>query len=412
MAGTVASLGLGYGFWVIAAREFSASTVGLATGLVSLMTITSVATNVGGSAMVQLLPRRETTEAWSRTLSAGVIAGCAASTFAALAILPLVPLLSHNLVDVQRPEVAALYVVGTALLTLSTGLDFVFIAERQSRLTSVRAAVFGVSRIAIVVVPLATATLYRSVTLIFGSWVLATLISCLVGAWMVRRYVRREARLRLAGAWGELRLIVRSLAGNYLITLGNVLPTYLLPLVVITRLSKADSAYFYIAWMVGNVFFMISSTTGSSLFAEGSHDPEALRAKVIASARFTAALVAPAILVAAVLGREILTVFGPAYASHGYLLLLILAVSAIPDAVSNLYIPLLRVRNRLRSGAALTVGMAMFSVVAGWIVAPDLGLIGIAAAWGVGQTLGGGWVAWDILRSQRRRARGASAADC
>lgn len=167
-----------------------------------------------------------------------------------------------------------------------------------------------------------------------------------------------------------------------------------------------------IAWMVGTVFFMISSTTGSSLFAEGSHDPHALRATVIASARFTAVLVAPAILVAAVLGHEILSVFGPAYSRHGYVLLLILAVSAIPDAVSNLYIPLLRVRNRLRSAAALTICMALFSVVVGWIVAPNLGLVGIGAAWGLGQTLGGVWVVWDVLRSRRRPTLGAITPDC
>jgi O-antigen/teichoic acid export membrane protein len=288
----------------------------------------------------------------------------------------------------------------------------VFIAERHSRLLSVRAAVFGASRIAIVAVPLATAALHRSATLIFGSWVLAALISCLVGGWMLRFYVRREWRFRLVGVWGELRLIVRSLAGNHLITVGNVLPTYLLPLVVITRLSKADSAYFYIAWMVGGMFFMISSTTGSSLFAEGSHDPAALRAKVISSARFTSALVAPAILFAAVFGHGILALFGPAYSHRGFTLLLILAVSAIPDAVSNLYVPVLRVRNRLRAGAALTLGMALFSVIAGWIVAPSLGLAGIGAAWGVGQTLGGVWVVWDVLRTRRRRAPRAIAAGC
>jgi O-antigen/teichoic acid export membrane protein len=412
MAGTVVSMGLGYAFWLIAARLFPASAVGLATGLVSLMTITSLATNIGGSAMIHLLPQRETTEAWSRTLSAGVIAACAASTLAALAVLPVVPLLSHNLADVQRPEVAALYVVGTALFTFSTVLDFMFIAERQSSLLTVRAAVFGASRIVIVAIPLAAAAFHRSATLIFASWVLATLISCLVGGWMVRRNVRRDARLCLAGVWSELRLIVRSLAGNYFITLGNVLPTYLLPIVVITRLSKADSAYFYIAWMVGGVFFMISSTTGSSLFAEGSHDAQALRAKVLASARFTAALVTPAILFAALFGHEILALFGPDYARRGYTLLLILALSAIPDAITNLYLPVLRVRNRLRAGATVTVGMALFSVVVGWIVAPDLGLAGIGGAWGVGQALGGAWVAWDVLRSRRRPAPGANTADC
>jgi O-antigen/teichoic acid export membrane protein len=52
----------------------------------------------------------------------------------------------------------------------------------------------------------------------------------------------------------------------------------------------------------------------------------------------------------------------------------------------------------------VTIGMTLFSVVAAWIVAPELGLVGIGAAWGTAQVLGGAWVAWDIVRSRRRPA--------
>ena len=88
--------------------------------------------------------------------------------------------------------------------------------------------------------------------------------------------MRPGFRLRLRGnaAGAALRAAAARRAAT-LITLGNALPLYLLPVIVVTRLSATANAYFYITWMVGGIFFMISSAVGSSLFAEGSNEPVA-----------------------------------------------------------------------------------------------------------------------------------------
>ena len=42
-----------------------------------------------------------------------------------------------------------------------------------------------------------------------------------------------------------------------------------LPVLVVLRLGVTLNAYFYITWMVGGVFFMVSPSVAAALFAEG-----------------------------------------------------------------------------------------------------------------------------------------------
>ena len=396
---------LGYAYWVAVARIFPPHQVGLATGLVSLMIVTAIVANFGTApVLVQRLPRCQSIESWSATLSASLVGGAILGGLAGAAVLALLPLLSHQLAAAQRdPLLAALFVAGTIACVASMILDYAFIAERRSRSMSSRGAIFALVKIPLVLVPALVFNVADGTTVIFASWFAAYAISCLLALTVMLPSLRPGFRLRIRGVGGELRGAAHMLAGNHFITLGNALPLYLLPVIVVSRLSSTANAYFYITWMVGGIFFMISSSIGSSLFAEGSNDPAAIAVAARSSVRFTALLLAPAMAVVFVAGESILGLFGPDYAAHGTHLLWILAVAAIPDAITNLYVPVLRVRRRLRSAALLTMGMALATIAAAWIVAPSLKLVGIGVVWLLGQALGSAWVAWDILAARRRR---------
>ena len=106
-------------------------------------------------------------------------------------------------------------------------------------------------------------------------------------------------------------------------------------------------------------------------------------------------LLAPAMLLIFVAGEQSVSIFGSAYAAHGTHLLWILAVAAIPDAITNIYAPVLRVRHRLRAAAVMTMAMAVGTIIGAWILAPTLKLTGVGAVWLTGQALGSLWVAWD-----------------
>src|SRR5205823_5518909 len=70
MGTTVATSVIGYLYWIIATHLYSAHDVGLASALISIMTLTSTLANLGiGSTLVQMLPHRESGYAWSLTLN-------------------------------------------------------------------------------------------------------------------------------------------------------------------------------------------------------------------------------------------------------------------------------------------------------------------------------------------------------
>jgi O-antigen/teichoic acid export membrane protein len=388
---------LGYAYWVAVAHMFPAAQVGLATGLVSLMTVTAIVSNLGTStALVQRLPARASIRDWSTTLSSCLIGGALFGACAGMLVLALLPLLSHRLAVAQRdPVLALLLIAGTSCCIVSMVLDYAFIAERRSRSMSVRGALFGIIKIPLVVVPPLALSAGSGTTIIFASWVLAYAISSALGFAIMVPKLRPGFAFRLKGGATELRTITRLLAGNHFIELGNTLPLYILPVIVVSRLSSTANAYLYITWMVGGIFFMISSSIGASLFAEGSRRPARVTREALASARFTALLLAPAMLFVFITGRWILALFGSAYSENGTHLLWVLTLAAIPDAVTNIYVAVLRVRRRLRAAGLLTMGMALTTIGGAWLVAPHLKLVGIGIVWLLGQTVGSLWVAWD-----------------
>jgi O-antigen/teichoic acid export membrane protein len=161
-----------------------------------------------------------------------------------------------------------------------------------------------------------------------------------------------------------------------------------LPVLVAQRLSPAENAYSSVTWMSAGFFFMASSAVATSLFAEGSHARRTLPDGVRAGAGIIATLLVPAILISALAGERLLAVFGAAYARHGASLLLVLAVAAIPDAITNLAVGVWRVQGRLTVAALLNVGMAGLSLMLAWLWLPHLGILGAGVAWLVGQSAG------------------------
>src|SRR5258708_556629 len=67
MATSVATAGLGYVYWIIAARNYTDYSVGLASAFISAMSLTAVLSNLGmGPLLIHLLPRAPDTREWSR----------------------------------------------------------------------------------------------------------------------------------------------------------------------------------------------------------------------------------------------------------------------------------------------------------------------------------------------------------
>lgn len=392
---------LGYVFWIVVARSYEADEVGLASALIAAMSLLAAVVNLGTSAaLVQRLPTLHDDVEWSRTTTASMVTATVAGLgMALLAALVVLPAITHRLDVVgSRPAYTVVFVIGVALWSLSVISDYLFIAERRTENMFVRNLVFGLVKLGAVAVIAATGA--RTSLGIFGAWVGASAIALGVAFIVLVPRLAHRYRPTLAGVRGEIRAMGGSYAGNYLISLGNQLGVFLLPVVVVTRLSATDNAYFYVAWLLGGAFFIISSAVGSALFAEGTHDPGELPQQTRSSVRITAALLGPAMLFFFVAAGWLLGLFGEEYADHATTLLIVLTASAVPDAITNLYVGRLRAEGRLGFPAVMTMCMAVVTVTTAWILLPGMGLTGAGVAWLVGQSAGS---AACLVHALRRR---------
>jgi len=181
---------------------------------------------------------------------------------------------------------------------------------------------------------------------------------------------------------------VRHLVGQHLTSVGGAVTPLVLPVLVVIRLGATLNAYFYITWMLGLAFFMVSPSVATAVFAEGVRAGSDLGAVVARALRLIGLLLVPAITIMILGGRFILGLFGASYATAGYGLLVLLAISAIPDAVSNVAVSVFRVTRRLGYSIAINIGILVATLAAAWVLMPGLGIAGVGVAWLGAQTLG------------------------
>jgi O-antigen/teichoic acid export membrane protein len=162
----------------------------------------------------------------------------------------------------------------------------------------------------------------------------------------------------------------------------------ILPVLVVLRLGVTLNAYFYITWMMGAAFFMVSPSVAQAVFAEGVRARSDLRRVVTRALRVILIILAPAMVAMIAGGKLILGLFGASYAAAGYGLLILLAISALPDAVSNVAVAICRVTQRLGYSTLLNLSMLLMTMVGAWILMPLLGIAGVGVAWLGAQTIG------------------------
>ena len=265
----------------------------------------------------------------------------------------------------------------------------------------VRNVVSGAIRIGLLLIPLA---LFSDANLLYFAWVASVAVT-LPLAFRLVRGLRPDYRPALREGVAEARRMRATVAGHHWISIGNMAPQYILPLLVAGILSTGQNAVYFATWRVAGAFFIVSVAVATSLFAEISFDHASVMRSAKRSIKLIALLLIPGIAFFAIAGRHVLGVLGPRY-EDGYALLMILVIASIPDSITNVYVSVLRAQRRFHLATVLTCGMARIAIILTIILLEPFGIIGAGIAWGASQVAGCLLVAWDI---HRRRGRAAPA---
>lgn len=386
MVSTMLTSVLGYVFWMIAARLFDRDANGTAAATTSAIQATVLIASIGAAAaLVEWLPRCTSAAEWRQRVTTGLVTAVITALAGGLLVVGVLGVGTSALPQLGTPLGAVLFCVACVSFSVGLVLDYVAVSEHRGSVLLGRNVVLCGLRIPIVFMPIAFITGADSILL---AWTVSAALSLV---WAASRFGSRDGRSLVpdfTNLVARLREMGTSLVGQHLITVTAMLAGYLLPVIVYARLSATDNAYFYITWMLGSVFFIISPAVSAALFIEGATVGSDVRLLARKCILVVGALLAVPVIVYLAGGRLILSLFGPDYVVHGYTLLLLLTVSAVPDAVTNVAVAVLRVSGRMGLALLLNGGMLLGCIVGTWFVLPIAGIAGAGWCWLVSQTIG------------------------
>lgn len=375
---------LGVAFWVVAARLYDQQTIATNTALIAAMaTLSGISQLNLGPGLAVLLPRAGSSARRVLLSVYGAVTAFSILVLTAfgLVVLPFLDNLSATLDSGQRTLLFAVAVLAFNLFALQ---DAALVALRRGKLVPIENAAFGVSKMVLVAVFSAALPALG----VFVSWLVPMLLLVPV----VSTLLLRTTRTNHVPAVVPEREPVRRLALDYVGYLFQVSSTFFLPVVALELLEPSGAALFAVAWLTSSTLDLLATNIGTALTVETSYgeDPSALRRTTVRRALPLVAGVSLAGLLAAPL---ILHVFGGHYAEHGALTLQVLLLASVPRSLVTLAVAEARAHRRMGVIVSLRAQNAVLVLGLSVLLAPRMGVEGMAVAWLTAQ-LAGAASAW------------------
>jgi O-antigen/teichoic acid export membrane protein len=385
MVSAATTSGLGVVYWMLATRSYPAEVVGMNSAIISAMLLVSGIAQLSLlSVMARFLPRagqaagRLVATAYALTLTVAAVAGLAfvvgINTWApALAFLG------------SSPLVALWFTLATMMWCIFTLQDSVLAGLNQTVWVPIENTIFAIAKIVLLLSFAVTTAQFG----IFASWTIPGLVVVLPISYLIfRRLLPQHARATHTRAEALVpRQIARYAASNYAGSLLSLATTTLLPLLIIHELGPSANAYFAQPWLIASSLQLVAGNMAVSLTVEGSADRAQLASYTWRTLTHTARLLVPLVAVVVLGAPYVLQLFGADYAAQGTDMLRLLALGALPNLVTMIYLSATRVQNRV--GAIVLVQGTLCALTLGLslVLLRPFGITGVGAAWFASQLI-------------------------
>jgi O-antigen/teichoic acid export membrane protein len=379
------SSAIGMLFWVLAARLFDQATVGINSAALSAVTLLASASHLNlGNAMLRFVPvadRRRAVVAgcFAVGLGWGTVVGLGFGIGANVWAPDLVAAFGH-------PALIAFYVISVPVWTVFVLQDAALTAIRRAPLVLVENLVFALLKVGLLVVA-------ASLGLMAGI-ALGTVVATLLVVVVVVGYLARALRTQAAAPEPHAvqTVTARDFAGFVGVDYaGNVAwqtAVFGIPLIVIALAGPDGAAVYGVAWQVTYALYLVATGMGKSMVAHSAAgDSTAIQRARRGMDRKAMTLVLPGSIVVAIGSYFILLVFGSTYAETGAVVLALLALSAIPNVVTNSALWEARVRRQRAVQFGLPAAISAVVIVATVVLVPTVGIVGVGWAWLTAQSI-------------------------
>jgi hypothetical protein len=370
-------------YWVLVARLYPTGVVGRASAAYAAMNLLAgfTALNLTGG-LIRFLPQagRHT----SQLIRHSYLVSGLASVLVTIPFLLTIHRWGPSYAELGSPVSGVLFAGCVLVWAVFTLQDGVLTGLRGAPWVLLENTLFGLAKIVLLVLFAARFTHLG----IYLSW----MVPCVLIVPVINSLIFGRLAPRHAEATGDVvpptnRQIGRFLAGDYSGAMFLLATTNLVPVLVAVQVSNVRAtAYFYMAWLVGGILDLVAVNMAMSLTVEGAFDASTLAANCRRALQKIALLLLPCLAGVVLLAHWGLGLFGPAYAAEGTPILELLAVAALPKALTEVYLGALRAQSRasmvaLIQGIRCAVMLALTVVLVG-----SMGLIGAGVAAVVSQT--------------------------
>jgi O-antigen/teichoic acid export membrane protein len=379
-ANTVVTAALGFVFWTLSARLFSASEVGRDTVLISAMVELSTACQLNlANAIVRFLPGLGSGA--RRALGHAYLAASGAALALGTGFVLLAPSVSSEFAFLGATGLRVGFVLALALWGLFALQDAALTATRRAVWVPVENGAFGLLK-ALALIPAALLSLRHG---IFIAWTVPMALLIVPVNWFVftralpgrvREGAGAAQRSRLGG-----RRAARFLAQDYLASLFTQATLTTLPILILAVLGAEASAWFAIPFMIAVAFDTLAYGTCTALVAEAAADREKAAELARLFARRVLAPLVPGTLVLIAAAPLLLRIFGADYAEHGATALRLLLGGSLLRLGLALFAALCRVHGEARKIALVELALLVLALGGAIPLAHSHGIDGVAFAW-------------------------------
>ena len=380
-ANSLSGAGLGFVFWIVAARRFAVTDVGFAAALVSAAVVVSGIGTVGlSSGLPRFIP---VTERWAGLVVRGYAAAIAATAALAVSTTFALSRLDDSFARLAELGWLVLFVGCCVAWTVFSLQDFVLIAREQVTVVAVENSVVGVLRVLAVLVVGAE----HGASALLLAWLVPTVLAAVaVNAWILLPAARDRVRGRRQGL-PELASFARYCSVAALGTAATVIVLSLMPSVVTAVEGAEANARFFLPWSLSIALQAVAAGMAAPLLpalaARSADDREATLKVLTHTGVVIVGLGLPIVICA----PFALAALGSSYEVDSGLIALLVAAAVLASLTAVL---LARARAHNWLGQVVLVQWSVAAALVGGAVVllPELGLHGVGWAALAAQSLG------------------------
>ena len=391
----------GFLFWAVAARISPAGEVGIASGIVAAAIFLSTLAQLGiGFGLVRYMPSSENPQ--------GLLNKSLLIVSTAIFLLTSIFLAGINIwspaLSITRDgfQNIFLFFLLVTVLGLNLVLELTYLAKKRP--------VYSLYR-QMIVTPLSFVLLYLGMgydngyRLIVFSYMFASLVGFTVSIGFFLRKV-------IPGYGFGFNWDIPMPQGFWKYSIANHVteqfqraPIDLMPLIVINFIGPESAAYFFVAWMIASSLNTLAASVAAGLLAEGVNDPSNAVHYFKQARKLGTVFSVLLSIAAAVLGRQILGVYGTDYIENGLPSVIILLIANIPGILFPVYVNFLRTKDQLKSLIGLSGSHLVLGIGLGAGMVIYFGLIGAAESWLISRVVVWGVVQFHLYSNFKRNGK-------